>query len=242
MKKFIIFSLLTVFSSGYIFAQDKTKKDKKETEQKIEFKTKKDTVSYIIGADVSRNIKQNGIDVNPELFYKGLKDAMTGVDSLIFNKTQVEKIMKAFQEEMTSKQDAQKSAKAKDNKIMATAYLAENKKKPGVVELPSGLQYQILTPGEGANPVPSDTVTVHYTGKLIDGTTFDSSRESGQPVSFPLSGVIPGWTEGLQYIKPGGRMMLYIPSNLAYGDREVGPIPAGSLLIFDVELISIKKK
>ncbi len=242
MKKLIIFSLLTVFSSGIIFAQDKSKKEKKETDQKLEFKTKKDTVSYILGADISRNIKQNGIEVNPEIFYKGLKDAMSGIDSLVFNKAQVEKIMKAFQEELSSKQDAQKSMKSKENKAMAIAYLAQNKKNTGIIELPSGMQYKILTPGEGSFPLPSDTVTVHYTGTLIDGTTFDSSRESGQPVSFPLSGVIPGWTEGLQHIKPGGRMMLYIPSELAYGDREVGPIPAGSLLIFDVELISIKKK
>jgi FKBP-type peptidyl-prolyl cis-trans isomerase len=242
MKRIIFMSLVFSIIAAPAFSQGKSKKDKKETDQKIEFKSKLDTVSYILGADVSRNIRQNGIEFNPDFFFAGLKDAMTGLDSLNFPKAEVEKIMRNFQEELASKQDEKQAMKAKENKAMAKAYLEANKKNAGVVELPSGLQYKILTPGEGSFPLPSDTVTVHYTGTLIDGNKFDSSRESGQPVSFPLSGVIPGWTEGLQFIKPGGRIMLYIPSNLAYGDREVGPIPSGSLLIFDVELLSISKK
>ncbi|NTW25815.1 MAG: FKBP-type peptidyl-prolyl cis-trans isomerase, partial [Lentimicrobium sp.] len=122
------------------------------------------------------------------------------------------------------------------------AFLADNKTKEGVVALPSGLQYKVIKEGEGENPKPEDVVEVHYTGTLTDGTVFDSSVERGEPIKFPLNGVIPGWTEGVQLMKPGAKYMFYIPSALGYGDKGAGPIPGGSVLIFEVELLSIEKK
>lgn len=236
MRKLLILSLLVLISSGVVNAQKKDKKNKKSTET-IALTNKQDTISYILGADIGKNLKGSHIDITIEPFVDGLKDAMK--DTNKFPQQKIDSIMNIFQKEMMAKQEAEMSVKSKVNKEKGIAFLAENKKKEGVVELPSGLQYKIITPGLGENPKPSDEVTVHYTGTLLDGTIFDSSIKTGKPVTFPLSGVITGWTEGLQQIKPGGKIMLFIKSDLAYGDREVGPIPAGSLLTFEVELLSI---
>ena len=131
---------------------------------------------------------------------------------------------------------------SEENIAEGAAFLAKNKKNDGVVETASGLQYQILEPGEGENPKATDSVTVHYRGTLLDGTEFDSSHKRGQPATFPLNGVIAGWTEGVQLVKPGGKIRLFIPSSLAYGDRGAPPtIKPGAALIFDVELISINQ-
>ncbi len=134
------------------------------------------------------------------------------------------------------------AASTTDPKAAGEAFLAENGKKPGVITTPSGLQYTILKSGTGDSPKASDTVTVHYTGTLIDGTVFDSSVQRGVPASFPVNQVIPGWTEALQLMKVGDKWKLFIPSNLAYGAQSPGPgIPANSMLIFEVELLSINK-
>jgi len=147
----------------------------------------------------------------------------------------------AFQKELMAKQqEAQKAVSAKA-KAEGEAFLAANATKDGVVTLPSGLQYKVITPGSGASPKASDTVSVHYRGRLIDGTEFDSSYKRNEPTSFPVGGVIPGWTEALQLMKVGAKWELYVPAKLAYGDRGAGGlIPPGATLVFEVELLSIK--
>ncbi len=170
-------------------------------------------------------------------FLKGLNSAATGKDTP-YELEKIGPLMDAFMQ----KKQAAYSAKAKAKSLEATsAYFAKLKEtNKNVVELPSGLRYEIIKPGTGPNPKPSDTVSVHYVGVLIDGTEFDSSVARGQPAEFPLEGVIPGWTEGLQKINKGGKIKLYVPPHLAYGDDAQGKIPPSSTLIFDVELLDIK--
>jgi FKBP-type peptidyl-prolyl cis-trans isomerase FklB len=215
-----------------------TKKDKKENV--LILQNHIDTISYIIGHDIGNNLKTNEIEVNPDIFNAGVKNGLVGNDSLLSTE-ETTKVMTTFQQEMMAKRDQKATQDATFEKAKGLAFLDENKKKEGVIELPSGLQYKVITEGSGDNPTAEDVVEVHYTGKLIDGTVFDSSVERGQPVKFPLNGVIPGWTEGLQLMKPGAKYMFYIPSSLAYGDRGTGPIPGGATLIFEVELLSIEK-
>jgi len=131
-------------------------------------------------------------------------------------------------------------AKMDDNKAKGEAFLAENAKQEGITVTASGLQYKVITSGSGATPTLSDTVETHYTGKFLDGSEFDSSVSRGQPLTFPVTGVIAGWTEALQLMQEGDKWQLFIPSDLAYGERGVGPIPANATLIFDIELISVK--
>jgi FKBP-type peptidyl-prolyl cis-trans isomerase len=221
----------------------KKKKDSKaaKNENELILKTHNDTISYIIGRDIGNNLKTNDIEVNTDIFTAGLKDGIGGNDSLI-SEEETTRMMMQFQQEMMAKKEQKTSTEASAEKAKGAAFLAENKQQPGVTETASGLQYKVITEGSGESPTPEDVVEVHYTGKLLDGTVFDSSVERGETVKFPLNGVIPGWTEGLQLMKPGAKYMLYIPSDLAYGDRGTGPIPAGATLIFEVELISVEGK
>jgi FKBP-type peptidyl-prolyl cis-trans isomerase len=207
------------------------------------FQNRMDTISYILGADIAKSFIKNEMKVNSEKMFAGFNDAMNKKDT-IFSEKQVADIMKSFQEEMMKVFQAKKDAEAAKEKEMAEVakaagktFLTANKAKEGVIELPSGLQYKILKEGTGAFPNATDSVTVHYKGTLMDGTVFDSSIERGTPITFPLDQVIKGWTEGLQKCKVGGKINLFIPSDLAYGDKATGPIPAGSLLIFEVELL-----
>lgn len=203
-----------------------------------QLKTMKDTISYIIGSDVAGNLRKNNFEINPDVFNyafnKNIKE-----DDTMFSKELSQEIMKKYQKELMVKQQAIDLSESKKNKLKGEAFLQENKKKDGVVELPSGLQYKVISPGTGAKPGPDDEVTVNYEGKLIDGKIFDSSYERNEPVKFPLNAVIKGWTEGLQLMSTGSVYELYIPPSLGYGDKTTGPIPGGSTLIFKVELISI---
>jgi len=240
----MLFAILLTGSSAMAQkSQKKKEKDDKavETSQAVILKTHQDTISYMIGRDIGKNMKTNDITVTPEIMFAGLKDGLNGIDS-VFNEELTEQIMMAFQQEMMAKQQAKTSEEASAVKAAGDAFLADNKTKEGVIALPSGLQYKVIKEGEGENPKPEDIVEVHYTGTLTDGTVFDSSVERGEPIKFPLNGVIPGWTEGVQLMKPGAKYMFYIPSALAYGDKSTGPIPGGSVLIFEVELLSIEKK
>lgn len=229
--------------TGINASAQKKKKDKspQPAESAILLKTKLDSISYIIGHDIGKNLKTNEIAINKDIFNAGLTNGLSGNDSLLSEEA-TGKVMMQFQQEMMAKREQATAAVASEEKAKGKAFLEENKKQEGVIETPSGLQYKVITEGTGENPAPTDVVEVHYTGKLIDGTVFDSSVERGETVKFPLNGVIPGWTEGLQLMKPGAKYMLYIPSDLAYGDRGTGPIPGGATLIFEVELISIEKK
>lgn len=201
----------------------------------------KDKVSYSIGLDIGRNFKSQAIDIDPDMLIRGVKDALSGSKPLMTDE-EILDTMTNFKKEMMAKQSARIKELADKNKMEGEAFLAENKKREDVVTLPSGLQYKIIKEGSGERPKASDTVTVNYRGKLIDGTEFDSSYKRGQPATFKVGGVIPGWTEALQLMKAGSQWQLFIPPSLAYGERGTGrDITPNATLIFDVELISIQE-
>ena len=194
-----------------------------------------DSVSYSLGVVLAANLKNQGFSsINSEELAKGFADSLAGTASQTVEEAdaQIREVMTKIQEE-----------KAAEAKSEGENFLAENSKKDGIEMTESGLQYNHEQVGEGDSPSAEDTVTVHYKGTLIDGTEFDSSYKRGEPISFPLNGVIPGWTEGLQLMKVGGKTTFYIPQELAYGARPNpnGPIPPYAALIFEVELIEIKK-
>jgi FKBP-type peptidyl-prolyl cis-trans isomerase FklB len=207
-------------------------------QEALVLKDQKDKVSYIIGMDIGMNLKKQAIDLDSNILAKGVKDALSGAKPLL-TEQEIQETMTAFQKEMMVKQ----AEVAKKNRAEGEAFLTENKKKEGVKTLPSGLQYKVIKAGIGRKPKSNDTVTVHYRGTLINGTEFDSSYKRGQTVSFLVSGVIPGWTEALQLMEEGAKWQLFIPSNLAYGERGAGGvIGPNSTLIFEVELVSIQEK
>jgi FKBP-type peptidyl-prolyl cis-trans isomerase FklB len=212
-------------------------------EEKLVLKNQKDKVSYAIGLNIGKNLagdlKKQSIDIDSDLLTKGIQDALTGAKPLLTDQ-EIQETMMAFQKELMAKWEEA----GKKNKADGEAFLAENKKKEGVKTLPSGLQYKVMKAGTGKKPKADDTVTVNYRGTLINGTEFDSSYKRGQPATFPVSGgIIPGWTEGLQLMEEGATWQLFIPSNLAYGERGTsGVIGPNATLIFEIELISIKQK
>jgi FKBP-type peptidyl-prolyl cis-trans isomerase FklB len=207
-------------------------------QENLVLKDQKDKISYIIGIDIGTNLKKQSIDIDSNILAKGVKDALAGTKPLL-TEQEIQETMVAFQKEIMAKQ----AEVAKKNKSEGEAFLTENKKKEGVKTLPSGLQYKVIKAGTGKKPKSTDTVTTHYRGTLINGTEFDSSYKRGQPVSFPVSGVIPGWTEALQLMEVGAKWQLFIPPNLAYGEqgagRDIGP---NATLIFEIELVSIQEK
>jgi FKBP-type peptidyl-prolyl cis-trans isomerase FklB len=203
--------------------------------------TDKDKLSYSIGADLGKNFKTQGIDINPEALAKGMQDGMSGTQ-LILTEQQMKDVLNKFQKDLMAKRSAEFNKKSDENKSKGEAFLKENKTKAGVIALPSGLQYKIIDAGSGAKPGKTDTVTVEYTGRLIDGTVFDSTEKTGKPATFQVSQVIPGWTEALQLMPAGSTWEIYVPANLAYGPRSVGgPIGPNETLIFKIHLISVKK-
>jgi len=236
-SKILVVLCLVIFSIQIGSAQNQ----KKNSKDKIVLKTFNDSISYIIGSDVAGNLMKNAIEINEDVFFKGFDKKLKNNDSL-FTQEQRQQIMTRFQKEMTAKQQVKSDAESQKNKATGKAFLDENKKKPGVVELPDGLQYKIIKNGDGPKPKPEDEVEVNYEGKFLDGKIFDSSYDRKQSVSFPLNGVIKGWTEGLQLMNVGSTYEFYIPSDLAYGDKGFSQIGGGATLIFKVELISIKAK
>src|SRR5205809_4311273 len=200
-----------------------------------QLKDEKDEVSYSLGLNIGFNLSRQNISVNPDALTAGIKDAIAGKPQLTTD--QVKETMAAFEKEMTEKQ----KAAGEKNAAEGTKFLEENKKKEGVKTTASGLQYKAIKEGTGAQPKGNDTVTVNYRGTLIDGAEFDSSYKRGQPATFPLNGVIKGWTEGLQLMKTGAKYQFFIPSELAYGQRAMGAdIPPNSTLIFEVDLKSVQ--
>jgi FKBP-type peptidyl-prolyl cis-trans isomerase FklB len=209
--------------------------------EEISLKDSKDKVSYAIGLDVGNAMKKQAIDINTDIFMRGLKDAIAGEKKLMTD-DEIRETMTAFSHEMAEKQKEKMKKLGEKNKEEGETFLAENKKKEGVKTLGSGLQYKVITEGAGKTPKATDTVTVNYRGTLVDGTEFDSSYKRGQPATFPVNGVIRGWTEALQLMKEGAKWQLFIPSDLAYGDKGAGGmIGANAVLIFEVELISVKE-
>jgi FKBP-type peptidyl-prolyl cis-trans isomerase FklB len=204
-------------------------------EKSPQLKDQKDKVSYSIGMNIGFNLARQKVDINPDILAAGIKDALAGKPQI--TPDQVKEIMAQFEKDMEQKQ---KQAGEK-NKTDGAKFLEENKKKPGIKTTASGLEYKSIKEGTGAQPKATDTVTVNYRGTLIDGTEFDSSYKRGQPATFPLNGVIKGWTEALQLMKAGSKYQLFVPSDLAYGERSVSPeIGPNATLIFEVELVDVK--
>lgn len=200
-----------------------------------------DKLSYSIGADLGKNFKKQGIEISPAAMAKGLQDGMSG-GQLLLTEQQMKDVLNKFQKDLMAKRNAEFTKKAEENKAKGEAFMSQNKAKEGVVSLPSGLQYKIIQAGTGAKPAKDDTVTVEYTGKLIDGQVFDSTEKTGKPATFKVSQVIPGWTEALQLMPAGSTWEVYVPAGLAYGPRSVGgPIGPNETLIFKIHLISVKK-
>ncbi|MFA6147477.1 MAG: FKBP-type peptidyl-prolyl cis-trans isomerase [bacterium] len=205
-----------------------------------ELKTGKEKLSYSIGMDIGANLKKGSVEVDPDLLAKGLKDSYGGGKTILTDNEARDTITE-YQKAQMAKQAENMHKMAQKNREDGEKFLAENGKKEGVKTLPSGLQYKEITPGKGKSPKATDTVTTHYKGTLIDGTEFDSSYKRGQPATFQVSGVIPGWTEALQLMKEGAKWQLFLPSNLAYGERGAGrDIGPNATLIFEVELIAVK--
>jgi FKBP-type peptidyl-prolyl cis-trans isomerase FklB len=204
--------------------------------------TKKDKISYAIGADLGNKLKQSQIDVDPATLNRGIKDVLTGGKPAMTD-DEIRATLMDLTKELQAKQTEANKEKTEKNKKEGSDFLAANKSKEGVVTTASGLQYKILKAGDGPKPTAGDTVVCNYKGTLIDGKEFDSSYKRGQPATFPVGGVIKGWTEALQLMPVGSKWQLFIPSDLAYGDRQAGPdITPGSTLIFEVELMSIQPK
>ena len=200
-----------------------------------QFKDQKDKFSYAIGLNIGMNFQRSNVDTNPEMITAGIKDAIAGKPRMTTD--EVKETMVVFEKDMQQKQ----SDAAKKNEADSEKFLAANKSKEGVKATASGLQYKVLKEGTGAQPKGTDTVTVNYRGTLVDGTEFDSSYKRGQPATFPLAGVIKGWTEGLQLMKVGSKYQFFIPPGLAYGEHAPSPqIPPGSALIFEVELMNVQ--
>lgn len=203
-------------------------------------KTKQDKISYGIGVSVGKNFIQQGIEIDLDMTIKGLKDSFSG-GKLLLSDEELRTILNAYQVELRQKQALARKTAGENNMKDGEAFLAENKKKEGVVTLPSGLQYKIIKAGEGKKPVETDMVECQYRGTFINGKEFDSSYNTGKPAVFKLSGVIAGWTEALKLMPVGSKWQLFIPSKLAYGERGAGnQIGPNETLIFDVELIAIK--
>jgi len=199
-----------------------------------------DKFSYTIGYQIGTNLKQQGIEINQESLVKGIADVFANQQPPRFSESEMKQTLSDFKKERVAKMQAEREQQASKNLKEGEAFLADNAKKEGVVTLASGLQYQVITPGTGNTPKATDKVITHYRGTLIDGTEFDSSYKRGNPATFPVKGVIAGWTEALQLMKEGAKWQLFVPENLAYGKRGAGgKIGPNATLIFEIELISI---
>jgi FKBP-type peptidyl-prolyl cis-trans isomerase FklB len=202
--------------------------------------TQKDKFSYALGMNIGTNLRKQALPVNVDLIARGLRDAEAGGKTLL-TEDEAKAVMMAVQTEYRQQQQERLKQQGEANKKEGATFLAANKAKDGIVTLPSGLQYKILKPGTGPKPAATDTVSVNYRGTLISGTEFDSSYKRGQPATFGVTGVIKGWTEALQLMPVGSKWQLFIPADLAYGERGAGAdIAPNATLIFEVELLSIK--
>ncbi len=227
MKHLIVAGVMLFFAAGVCAAQDQAPKSDKEK------------VSYVIGTLVAKDMKNQGVDLNTDLFMKGFKDAFSGAKLAVSDK-EAEDVMNAFRGEMVAKKQATMKKVGDENKKKEEAFLSENKKKEGVHTLASGLQYKVLREGSGGKPTLYDKVTVNYRGTLLDGTEFDSSYKRNQPATFAVNSVIPGWSEALQLMKTGSKWQLFIPAKLAYGEAGAGGvIPPNATLTFEVELLNL---
>jgi len=219
----------------------------KKTATPLVLKTQKEKASYAIGMNLGNGLKENmkksDVDINTDILLRGFKDALNGSKPLLTD-AEAQSVMSVFQTDLNKHVKEMHDAAAAKNSSEGAAFLAANKAKPGVVTLPSGLQYKIITEGAGPKPTASDTIVCNYKGSLIDGTEFDSSFKRGQPATIPVGRVIKGWTEAMQLMPVGSKWQLFIPPSLAYGEAGTngGPIGPNATLIFEVELLSIQPK
>ncbi len=209
----------------------------------LTLKTQKDKASYAIGLNIGKSMHKDSVDVDPAILMRGMKDGLAGAKPLLTDE-EAKAAMVALQADLRKKGEERMLVQGEANKKQGDAFLAENKTKDGVVTLPSGLQYKILKEGTGPKPTTTDTVVCNYKGTLLDNTEFDSSYKRGQPATFPVSGVIKGWTEALQLMPVGSKWELFVPADLAYGARggPGGGIGPNATLVFEVELESIQPK
>ena len=220
---------MSALLAGSAFAEDKP--DLKDPKQRI---------SYAIGTDIGSGMKRQDLDIDPKAMAAGLADAFSGKPAL--TDEEIKQTLNDFRTQMTAKLEAKQKTEGAANIKKGEDFLAANAKKEGVKTTASGLQYKAIKSGTGKTPKASDTVKVHYHGTLIDGTVFDSSVDRGEPISFPVGGVIPGWTEALQLMKEGDKWQIVLPSKIAYGEQGAGPkIGPNSVLVFEVELLAIEK-
>jgi FKBP-type peptidyl-prolyl cis-trans isomerase FklB len=228
LKSILLVTGLSVFAFTACNGQKKMDKN-------AALKTEIDTVSYSLGVNIGNNLKGQGFgDINIAAMMKAMEDVM-GEKTLSISEEEANNYIQTYFAAMMDK-------KAAEGRKAGEAFLAENAKKPGITTTASGLQYEVITMGEGPKPLATDKVTVHYHGTLTDGKVFDSSVERGEPATFPLNGVIAGWTEALQLMPVGSKFRIFLPSDLAYGDRGAGQlIGPHATLIFEVELLNIEK-
>ncbi len=230
-------TLTCVLLIGVVVVSGQTKVTKES------LKTEDDKVSFSIGFNFAKNLKLNSISVELDRLVDGIKEGLTKDSSSVMSDSEMTAVLTNFQANLAKKHQEKLKGESEKNKKLGQAFLNDNAKKEGVVTLPSGLQYKILKSGDGKgkSPVDTSTVTTNYRGTTIDGKVFDDSYQRGEPTSFPVNGVIKGWTEALKLMKEGDKWQLFIPSDLAYGDRGAGEgaIPPGAVLIFEVELLKV---
>lgn len=208
-------------------------------DDKAEFKDPKEKASYSIGANWGNSLKRQEVEVDVQAIIKGLTDGLAGKS--VLTDQELREALNVLNQEIRAKMEEKRKRLGETNKQEGEKFLAENKTKPGVITLPSGLQYKVLAEGSGESPKSNDVVTANYRGTLIDGTEFDSSAKNNQPLVRPANMLIKGWTEALQLMKPGAKWQLFLPPELAYGERGAGAqIGPNATLIFEMELISFK--
>ena len=230
----LIVVAVAALAAGYFIGSSTTGV---KSESQISLKTQNDSLNYFLGLNMAYSLEQAPWDVDAGLVSSGITQVLD--DSSMFNQMTADAIFRQLNIALSEVEAQKAETDAIDNLEKGAAFLEENGKRDGVTTTPSGLQFEVITEGKGAKPIETTNVTVNYEGTLIDGEIFDSSYESGEPVSFALNGVIPGWTEGLQLMTVGSTYKFYIPSNLGYGPRGTGPIPGNSTLIFKVELLEM---
>lgn len=241
MRKTIKLSLI----AASVLALTACNQEAKKEQADVKLDTVAQQQAYGIGASVGNFLnkdladkKEIGIELDQALLMRGFEDALAGNAKI--DEEKIREVLTALDESVRTKQEEKAKVESEKSKVEGEKYLADNAKKEGVMVTESGLQYEVMSEGEGAKPVATDVVKVHYKGTLLDGTEFDSSYSRNEPTTFPLNRVIPGWTEGLQLMTVGSKYKFTIPSDLAYGDRDLGKIPANSTLIFEVELLEIQ--
>jgi FKBP-type peptidyl-prolyl cis-trans isomerase len=242
--RYFAFTAAVLATAGFIMAQDEAPKPAagapaEKPASAVPPATTPENVSYAIGTMIAGNLKQQGIKVDLAELNKGIADVLEGRKPRM-DQAQCQQVVMAYQQQQMKDQQEKSAASGDKNKKDGAAFLEKNGKREGVVTTASGLQYEVLKKGDGAKPKATDKVKVHYHGTLTDGKVFDSSVDRGEPISFPLNGVIKGWTEGLQLMPTGSKYKFFIPSELAYGPNGQGDIGPNAVLIFDVELLGIE--